>query len=445
MNIRIFCLWIIVFSFAVNAKLADNFEKIANEKDIAVDSETGREIIYLTDGKYLNSGQYPHNKGWLEDEKYVIFESIRPRPDGKPSTGDNSDYRHVERQLMAADIGSGDIYWLASLEVEDTAKYGKNHLSMSSQYHSDYAPGSNVVVYYDMTGHNLYLLDLDDGQRKLLWNVKVGTLGDPPSITDDGSRLIVFVAHPGPENGNFFAGRTTAVYSIDLDPETNEIVKGPRVAVTWTNRAMESNPKDTNGINLSHSVINPLNKEEMFFCHGYSGLSDGSVDKARMWYAKTDGSLIKMDVVTPPGVIHTHEVWAGKYKYFVDIPTHDEVIIDGGITRYDSQSEKVEKIIEGVTPSPIHVAVSRDGKRIIWDTMYSLTKITRGESVEQNNSEDLVMLDVYSGKITKLARIMGGLRHPRHIHPNITPDGSKVMFTVADGVNSRVAVIKIDK
>jgi hypothetical protein len=235
------------------------------------------------------------------------------------------------------------------------------------------------------------------------------------------------------------------VYAFDLDTQTNEIIDGPKVALTWTNRTMESNPKDTNGINLSHAVINPLDKEEMFFCHGYSGLSDGSVAKARMWHAKTDGSLIKMDIITPPGVIHTHEVWAGKYKYFVDIPTHDGVIIDGGITRFDPQSGKVEKVIEGVTPSPIHVAVSRDGSRMIWDTMYSLTRITRGESVEQNNPEDVVMLDVPSGKVTKLARITGGLGHPRHIHPNITPDGSKVMFTVADGKGSRVAVIKIDQ
>ena len=58
--------------------------------------------------------------------------------------------------------------------------------------------------------------------------------------------------------------------------------------------------------------------------------------------------------------------------------------------------------------------------------------------------EDIVLLDVPTGKITTLAHQMGGLYHPRHIHPTINRKGNKVAFTVADGPNSKVAVISID-
>ncbi len=435
---------ILVFLFFLNsmtiAELADHFVVCGNEKQVITDVVTGKEVIFLTDGKYLNSAQYPHNKGWLENDKYVMFESIRPRPDGKPSTGDSSDYRHIERQLLAANVETGDIYHLASLEVEDTSKYGKCHLATSSQYHSDYAPQTNTVVYYDMTGHNLYLLDLDSGQRELVLNMAEGTIGDPPTITDDGTRIVIYVSFPGPQKNAYLAGTTTVIFTIDVDPQTNKAGK-PKLVTTWANRL---NQDDGSSTNLAHAVINPANKDEIFFNLCYSGLGNNSVEKAFMWSVKADGSQLKADWLTPYKRIHTHAVWVqGRYKYFVDISTDKNVIGAGGVSRYDTLTGEIEKIIENVFPSPIHIAVSEDGGRIVWDTMLSLTELTKGKKVEQNNMEDIVLLDVPTGKITKLAHQMGGLSHPRHIHPNMNRKGSKVVFTVADGLNSRVAVVDI--
>ncbi|MFI4912510.1 MAG: oligogalacturonate lyase family protein [Sedimentisphaeraceae bacterium JB056] len=417
--------------------LSEHLPMIGNEKEVVRDAQTGNDIIFLTTGKYINSTQYPHNKAWLENDKYIMFESTRPRPQGK-STGDGSDYRHVERQLCAADINTGDIYHLASLEVEDTAKYGENHLSMSSQYHSDYAPGSNVVVYYDMTGHNLYMLDLDDGHRKLLWNVKVGTIGDPPSITDDGSRVVVYVAIPGPDNGEFFSGRTTAVFYIDLDPETNEIVSGPKVVTTWTHRTEQSNPKSANGINLTHSVINPVNKEELIFCHGYPGYTDGSVEKARTWYAKTDGSEVKMANLTEKGWIETHELWGpkGRLVYFIKIRGN------GGISAVEPRTGKVIDLIKDIAPRCLHLSVSGNEKRFVFDTQRSTVEFPLDEY--QNHMEDIVLFDLTTGKTKVLAHQLEGLHHPRQMHPGINRNGDKVYFTVADGPHSRAAYLNID-
>jgi hypothetical protein len=446
MNIsRTLCAFLIVIACFVNtlfSKLADNFEIIANEREVVKDEYTSRDVIFLTNGDYINSTQYPHNKAWLEGGKYLMFESTRPRPDGKPSTGDNSTYRKVERQLLAADVDSGDIYWLATLEVEDVEKYGKYHLVMSSQYHSDYAPATNTVVYYDMSGHNLYLLDLDTGRRNLLWHVDTGTLGDPPTISDDGERVGVYVFYPGPDEDQQLSGTTCVIYTIDIDPENNRAIGEPKIITSLPkpkttiyhpgNSKYDGQPGD---INLNHTVINPANKDELSFCHGYLGYSDGTVEKSRLWFAKADGSLIKNACQTPKDHIHTHPIWGpgGKYMYLVDIKG------SGNIIRINPRTSEVTYVLENTSPRCLHITTNRDENLFVFDTQGGHAKDEYG-----NHLENIMLYDTESKELTRLARQMEGLNHPRHMHPLMSRDGSKVCFTVADKDNSRVAVVYVD-
>jgi Tol biopolymer transport system component len=400
-------------------------------------------VVFLTDGEYINSTQYPHNKAWLENDRYLMFESTRPRPDGKPSTGDNSNYRHVERQLLAADVKTGDIYHLATLEVEDDAKYGKYHLPMSTQYHSDYAPATNTVVYYDMSGHNLYLLDLDTGKRNLIWNVTTGTLGDPPTISDDGKMVGVYVFYPGPDEDDKLGGKTCAIYTIAIDPRKNDKAAEPYLVTSSPdpktviyqpgNSKYDGRPGD---INLNHVVINPANKDELSFCRGYLGYSDGTVNKSRLWFAKTDGSLIKNSCVTPRDHIHTHPIWGpqGRYMYVVDIKG------TGSILRVDPRTSETEYILTDTSPRCLHITTDRDENIFVYDTQGGHPKDDYG-----NHLENIMLYDARTKKLTRLARQMEGLNHPRHMHPLLSRDGSKVCFTVADKANSRVAVMFIEQ
>jgi Tol biopolymer transport system component len=441
MNMKIYGLIFAVLccmSFVAYAELSDNFPLIGNERHTVIDEVSGKEVIFLTSVEYLNYSQYPHNKAFLEDDKYLIFESIRPRPDGSPSTGDGSDYRNTERQLFAANIETGDIYWLAALEVEDVSEYGKYHLPMSTQYHNDYAPKTNSVVYYDMTGHNLYMLSLNTGEKKHILNVDEGTIGDPPTISDCGTRVAMYIAYPGPDSGATFAGRTTAIVYVDIDPKTNERIGDMQVVHTWAHQRypLPSNPN--NAVNLTHAVINPANKEEISFCHGYGGVSDGSVKTARIWYAKADGSEIRMACPTPEGRIHTHELWApkGRLIYFVDIKG------TGGVSAVDPRTGKVNKLFEGTQPRCLHVSVCGRERRIVYDTQSSHE--TNPLDEYQNHLEDIVLFDTATKKHTVLARQLEGLHHPRHMHPVINRRGDMVCFTVADKANSKVAVVKIE-
>ena len=417
------------------AQLAGHFPVIGNERHVVTDRVSGREVIFLTDGKYINSTQYPHNRGWLENDRYVMFESTRPRPAGKPATGDNSDYRHVERQLLAADVETGDIYWLATIEVEDTARYGRHHLAMSTQYHADYAPATHSVVYYDMTGHNLYMLSLTTGERRHVLHVPDGTIGDPPTICDDGTRVMIYIAYPDPARSPLFGGRTTIAAYLDINPATNEAVGPLHPVYSWTHRRYPIAGNPDNDINICHAVINPANKDEFSFCHGYNGYSDGSIDCVRTWYGRTDGSVIRMANPTPKGHIFTHEIWGpkGRLIYYVDI------VNSGGISAVDPRTGEVTKLIENVMPRCLHISLSGDEKRIVFDTQ-------RATPMDENlnHLEDVVLFDVATGKTRVLAHQMEGRDHPRQMHPSLNRKGDKVHFTVADGPNSKVAVVRID-
>ncbi len=422
---------ILLCSAYLQAKIADHFPVIGNEKHIVRDAVSGRDIIFLTNSDYINYAQYPHNKGWLEDDKYVLFTSYRPSPEGIVRPG--------ERQMLAANIETGDIYRLATLDFEDTAKYGKYHLTISGAYQHDYAPKANIIIYNDITGHNLYLLNLNTGERKQIWHVDNGTINDLPSITDDGTRALIYVLHPAPEVAAMpNVGVMSAVYSFDINPETTEAA-APKLLTTFIHRKIDNGANnDRNGMYLSHQLINPVNKEEFSFCHGYNGFSDGSVEFARVWYGKTDGSEIRMACPTPQGHIFTHELWGpkGRLIYFVDIVTN------GGISAVDPRTGKVRKIIEDVNPRCLHISVSGDERRIVFDTQRFATVSPLDEF--QNHLEDIVLLDVATGQTTVLAHQMEGLNHPRQMHPIINRGGDKVCFTVAEAAKCKVAVVKID-
>lgn len=132
-----------------------------------------------------------------------------------------------------ADTQTGDLFWLATLEVEDTAKYGPGHVRVASNYHADYAPAVHRVVYYDMMGHHLYLLDLNTGRREPLFTMKSGTIGDPPSIAADGSRVVFYAAQAGPAENEWYCGRTFTIFGLDVDAASGKAKGRPYVISSY--------------------------------------------------------------------------------------------------------------------------------------------------------------------------------------------------------------------
>lgn len=413
---------------SVKAGIADHFPVIGNEREVVVDPVTGRMLVFVTSSQYLDTQYYPHSYTWAENDHYLLVESIRPRPDGTHPHPD-------ETQLLAADTQTGQLYWLGALEVEDVAQYGTGHVGMGSDYHCDYARGTNSLLYNDETQHNLYLLDLDTGRRRQLWHVPDGQMG-PPSIAADGSRVMVPATYPGPLGDFLFDNRTTVIVGFDIDTNTNDLLRGPYVVYSYTERKA---PPDNQGrgtyIRMNHIQINPGNTALVSFCHGYTGTPDETVDKTRLWYARVDGSMVKMLTLTPAGRIHTHEIWGsqGQHLYYVDLYG------SGAIRRVAVETGIDEELIGDLLPRCLHITVSDDENRIVFDTQTAVTP-----DADNNRLEWIKLFDRTTGQVTALAHQYAGISHPRHAHPQITGDGEKVAFCVATGPTSRVAYIELN-
>ena len=433
---RISVLLFMVLAFSVHGYIADSFQVIGNEMETAVDAVTGRSFVYLTSGDYMNCHNYPHNRSWLENGTYVLVESSRPRPDGtyNARAGSEDIWFRGERQLLAVDIETGNIYYLDTLEMEDPKQY-PGHLSISSQYHADYSPVTNTLIYSDMTGHKLYLLDLNTGKKNCIWHLKNGTFDNVPAMSRDGKTAIVWTAFPGPAGTEFLYGRTSIAYKFEIDGV--ELKETPAIIYTFANIV---DPKDGRSIAPCHPDINPVDPSIWDFCHGFRAASDGSVLKTRTWWGKTDGSMISIATVTPQDRVFTHEIWGpkGRYIYWVNIPDGEKT---GGVSRVDPRTQNPEVVFEGLLPRCLHITLSGDENLIAYDTQSYLDD----NPLDKHNNHDewIAVYNMNTKKHTNLLRVREGRDHPRQNHPAINEEGTKIAFTTADKYNSRVAIVEI--
>lgn len=438
------CLTVSLLSAGPAPAWTAHFQKLPPEREVIRDARTQREIVFLTSPDSTSTLNYPTCRSWTADGRFVIFESIRPRPGERASRvreekvlmrgpATQPTLRYVERQLMAADVETGDLYWLAPLEVEDTASYGDAQLNVSIQFHADLAPLANRLVYYDMTGHHLYLLDLDTGRRREIWHMTDGTIGDPPSISPDGTRVVFYAGHPGPPENERFRGDTFTIYALDLDPKTGEARPPLHVVTSLTSRKgdrYKQDPRDW--LIINHCQINPKHPDLIGFAHQWgNSYSDGSYWRARIWTSGLNGAGEAPLTLTPARRYHTHEVWGpqGDWMYYVNT---------GDVERVHRATREVQVIAKGLTTRANHINVSEDERIIVADS-YTADRF----DADDTRPTPLFLIDAATGKSTTLAVQPVGQFHPRHAHPSISPRADRVGFTVASGSTARVAVMTL--
>lgn len=393
---------------------------VGNEMEIKVDPKTGKEIRYLTKGNYQNGIFYPHARGWSADSRYLWFSSSRPRPDGTGHDG--------QMQLMAANTQNGNLYWLATLD-------GKGPFPTREIFnHGDYSPGTGVIVFFDMFEHDLYAYRVSDGKLSHLYHLESGRFGPPPSLTNDGRRLVFWASFKGPGPNEFFGGATAGVFVADLDQDGINLVAPPRMVTSYSTQIIP-NVKATKGPpteSLSHGQINPLAPNLIAFCHGSYAPPDGTEATTRMWMVRADGTNQRPITPTPVGRYQTHELWApdGKGMYYVDTGELRKVSVPGG---------QVEVIAKDLKPVALHLTVSADESRIAYDAWLP----DQQPDANGDTLGEVWWYDVNAHRAERLARVPWADRYHSHAHPKISPDGSQIAFTVADGLNSRVAVVKV--
>lgn len=388
------------------------------------DTKTNGTYHVITDTPGVNTIGYPTCRTWSRDSKSLFVESSRPRPNGESHPG--------ERQLLRIDIADGKVTHLATLEAEDVAKYGKAHRVISSQYHADYAPMADILVYYDMTGHNMYLLDPNTGRRERILHEPDGTIGDPPSISPDGTRVVYYVIYPAVEN-RYFTDLVSVIFALDVDPVSLKPAGEPRVVEAFPGRkgsTYAENQRDQ--VHVNHCQINPANKDHISYAHEFHGYNvDGSLDKCRLWQVMVDGSGKRPFVRQQPGEGHTHEVFGpkGDTLYFVS---------NGEVYSADFTSGKKKLVFDARKYGACHISVSPDERLIAADLW-----LNEGNDEHGNPISGILLADTATGDQRILCRFPRLPKHPGHPHPNFSPDGTKIAFTIADGPNTQVAYVDL--
>ena len=276
-----------------------------------------------------------------------------------------------------------------------------------------------------MTGHRLYWLSLTTGKRELLWHMTDGIIGDPPSISTDGKRVVFYVWHPGPAENSHFTGTTNAIYSLDIDPATGKASGPLRMVTVYAGRKGPDYGKNKSDQTLiNHCQVNPKYPDRIGYAHQYNGsVSNGSWERARIWATYVDGRDEGPLLITPAGRWHTHEVWGpmGDWIYFVD---------SGDIARVNASDKRVQTLAKGLNPLALHLTVSADESRIVFDTVSSWQY-----DKDDTRSSPLVLLDVPSGKTTTLTSLRAGRSTSATSASEPLARRAESCFRVGDGID----------
>lgn len=388
-----------------------------------VDPETGVTVRYVTNRPGVNTLAYPTCRSWHRDGRRLLFETNRP---SKETAGPA-----VLSEILTVDTETGEMKPLVSL-TEPDPPLSPSDPRRQPFYRFDYAPEANVLVYFDIRAHSFHLLNPDTGQTACVLKDDPGTIGNPPSISPDGRRIVYYATFEAARN-KYFGGKIFAVFALDVDPVSMEAKGDPKVITAYPTRFVESAAKQMpDGVLVNHSQVNPKDPDHYCYSHQYMGVrSDGSLLTTRMWENR-DG--LDRPIYRPkPGEWQTHELFGplGRMFYFVE---------NWGVCSVDLKTHKKRVIYDGKPMHAVHISVSPDEKWIAADN-WDFAK-TDGDG---NSPGAIFLIEVRTGKSKLLCRIPAGAQQPRHLHPNFSPDGRRVAFTVADGKNSQVAYVDISE
>ncbi len=357
------------------------------------------EIRTVTRGPLPSNHAYPTCRTWSRDSRRIFVESGRPDPATEGKT-----VSHV----LAIDIESG--------QSEDLTPSGGG-----GSYGFDYAPDAECIVYQDAAGKKLHLLNLRTRQTGVIAEEPDGTICGPPSIARDGTRVAYWVMLPSVEN-RFFDNYTTAILAVDVDPAACKAIGGPRIVEAYPRRKGPTWTKDRtrDAVHVNHPQINPANKDHIVYSHEMLGSRpDGTVARCRLWQSMIDESEKRPLVRQPAGLDFTHEVIApdGQSLIFPYMLGVGQVFFDTG---------RVRSIFYNPHGCPGHLTVSPDMKWIAGDTWGPWTDAA-GKPVQS-----IMMFDVPTRRCAHLCWIPRSKGHPGHPHPNFSPDGTKIAFSMLD-------------
>ncbi len=383
-----------------------------NEKEEVEDAETGRTVVYLTAGDSLDTHFHYHNGSWgtINGATYLFFSSSRERPQVAGATLSG------ERQLMAANAETGDLYYLASIP---------NPLVGRIYYHRPYQATYNenlkTIFFWGLRRHQLYAYNCITGIRTLL--VTLPSTHDSRLLDDFVDATSVRLIYPVSDRANEFEYIEVADFDRNLNPLSRTVVRTAPV-----------------GDALNHVGIKPGDKEVFFYKHHQSINTLSYQAILKVADLRVPQGDIDHDVVVNPNETPyvDHMIWgkSGPSIYWDDNA--------GNLWRFD-ESAQTNGIVGGA--SPIHNQLSSDEQLWVYDRRRVAPYFSQPfENITLESWEGSIRIhDMQSNISEKYANIIWASPHPRHPHAQFSPDDSMISFVTGsmDNTNSRVAIMHI--
>ena len=152
----------------------------------------------------------------------------------------------------------------------------------------------------------------------------------------------------------------------------------------------------------------------------------------RLWEVMADGSSNRPLVRQKAGLHFTHEVIAPDGKSLIFPYMH-------GVGQVDFDTLESRSLYYNPDCCPGHLTVRPDQKWIAGDTWGPWTN-DAGEPIQS-----VMMFNIESRKCAHLCWIPRSKGHPGHPHPNFSPDGSKIAFTMLVDDYCQVAVVDVSE
>jgi Tol biopolymer transport system component len=411
---------------------------IGNEREIVVDDETGSEIVYLTNGSSIDTIFHYHHSTWgeINGRSYVFLESSRPRPEKAGESAEG------ERQILAADVENGDLYYLTTIEyldekfeprisAETDPLTWKTQVSTPIQYFAFYNETAKTLFFFDKQRTRLFAYNVMSGERKMIRRME----GVPRELSHYADDQEIRLMYPVIRNGH-------SIEVLDLDRNLNVLQV----------RHIRKVPP---GTSINHVEMQPGNPDRFFYLqHKGSGLPHPG--SRRLFIATIDSSpsqdICIWDSMSGRNgdpspyefALIDHMVWgaSGARIYWDDNKL--------GLWSYDLKTGayKLEARIEPMIG--VHNQLSPDERFWVYDFREKevFNSPMDGCTVKVSNWKGSIWLyDRQAEKNRKLANIIWAHPQPRHAHPQFSPDGREIAFVAGAGerrVNTRIAVITFD-
>ena len=390
------------FSVAASAASPPGFVRVGNELKVVKDGGSGLDVRYLTSGNHLDTVLYATDHGWSKDGRFIYFESDRPHPQGK---GNPKDW-----QLMAVEEATGEIYHVARIPFRP--EYKTDVLA----YHANLNPKNNQLFVVDRSGTRLYCKQLSTGGFKRVYTTQGETIiKAPPSFSADGRQLCLLVATPrgsdATHNGWTYEIRVLAIRNNAGD------LNGERSLVTQDGlRAKDGKPE----ITLSHAAFRPTDSGQISYKRGNAVRTvRTNVQEDRQLYEYTGTGW------------RDHHGWSrnGESIQYVE---------NGDLGRYRISDGNTAKYATDMAYDGWHQDDGGSG-RIVFDHRVPDT----AWDANDNRPGAIVLFDTATRSTRLLCSTVFSKSHPRHPHPQFSPDSTKVAFNTSFENRCRVTSVRV--